>query len=300
MSKTRLSGSESPILDTLVAVLSRPLCGLIQRYKALEPLVIGSGLSSSLYDYARKTSAAILIAVVASSSLSFLALRQYLPLIIAIIASVGIGVGTVLPVALSIALTIPAVMYRNRGAVLEAKFPSLALVMSLLLASGLGLSRAIEMLYEKHLNIVKHFSIEIKLLRSYIRVGVPLDEALLRVARVTPSDSLRELFLSLASAIRTGGDLGETVSAAMREYLDRYSVRVEKTVNDIGIVMESYLAICMLLPLLMGVLSVLFMMMPVGMLNFQTIMFVTVFVLVPLFSLGALVIVDSMVSKLRV
>jgi len=300
LSKTRLSGSESPILDTLVAVLSRPLCGLIQRYKALEPLVIGSGLSSSLYDYARKTSAAILIAVVASSSLSFLALRQYLPLIIAIIASVGIGVGTVLPVALSIALTIPAVMYRNRGAVLEAKFPSLALVMSLLLASGLGLSRAIEMLYEKHLNIVKHFSIEIKLLRSYIRVGVPLDEALLRVARVTPSDSLRELFLSLASAIRTGGDLGETVSAAMREYLDRYSVRVEKTVNDIGIVMESYLAICMLLPLLMGVLSVLFMMMPVGMLNFQTIMFVTVFVLVPLFSLGALVIVDSMVSKLRV
>jgi len=300
LSRMRLSGSESPLLDYIVTALSKPFYGLIYKYRALEPLVIGGGLSSSLDEYARKSSTAIFVAVVVSSILAFLGLRSYLPLPLAIAASIGIGLGTVLPASLSAALTIPAVMYRNRGAVLEAKFPSLALVMSLLLASGLGLSRAIEMLYEKHLGMVKHFSIEIGLLRSYIRVGVPLDEALTRVARITPSDSLRELFLSLASAIKTGGDLGETVSAAMREYLDRYGVRVEKTVNDIGIVMESYLAICMLLPLLMGVLSVLFMMMPIGMLNFQTIMFVTVFVLVPLFSLGALVIVDSMVSKLRV
>ncbi len=288
------------MLQPLIDALSKPLYPLLSKYRSLEVLVIGSGIDTGFESYCRKGAASILIAMVAGSSLAFVAFSTIIPYIMAAVAAVAVGVAVILPISLAAFIALPATMYSNRGAVLEAKFPAFALVLSLLLAAGASLSQAIETMYSRYLEDLKNFSIEIEMLRSMIRVGVPIDEALRKLSYITPSQTLKALFLDLAAATRIGGDLAESVSNAMRNYIDRYSIRVEKVVNDIGVIMEGYLSVCMLLPLLLGVLSILFMVAPSAGLTFESIMFMTVFIMIPIISAMTLVIVDSMVSKLRV
>ena len=294
--------SSFKVLDRIVDLASMPLIRLFQRYRGLEVLVLGSGISTSFDNYAKKSSAITFITMVLASYPLFDVTRLYLRLGItkSIFVALFVDIAIVLPLCLALYIFLPTVMYVNRGAVLEAKFPALALMLSLLLAAGTSLSRAIETLYSRYLDELKVFKVEITMLRSLIRVGVPVDEALRRVARITPSQTLKTLFLDLSATTRIGGDLASAVSNAMSNYIDRYGIRVEKTVNDIGILMESYLSICMLLPMLLGVLAVLFMVARVPGLSFETLMFVTVFILIPIVSIATLVLVDSMVSKLRV
>ncbi len=299
---TTLKSSRFRFVDKLIDALSKPLIYVFRQYRGLETLVLGSGLASSFDNYAKAGSAMTLVAMVVLGFVVFELSSSILSLsyLEASAIAIAVNVAVVLPLCLAIYIFLPTVMYVNRGAVLEAKFPALALILSLLLAAGMSLSRAIEVLYRRYLEELKVFRVEIVMLRSLINIGVPVDEALRRVARITPSQTLRTLFLDLSAASRIGGELASAVSNAMANYIDRYGIRVEKTVNDIGIIMESYLSICMLLPMLLGVLSVLFMMISVPGLSFNTLMFVTVFVLIPIVSVATLVLVDSMISKLRV
>ncbi len=86
----------------------------------------------------------------------------------------------------------------------------------------------------------------------------------------------------------------------MSNYISRYVILVEKTVNDLGIMMEIYLALALLIPILLGSVAVLFLLNPVSGISFEAMMFLTIFIVIPIISVAILVIVDSIVSKLRV
>ncbi|HID80516.1 MAG TPA: hypothetical protein EYP48_02230 [Ignisphaera sp.] len=139
-----------------------------------------------------------------------------------------------------------------------------------------------------------------QMVNSLIRIGIPIDEALHRVSSITPSLSVRELFVGLASVARVGGDPATIVNSIMANYIGRYGILVEKTVNDIGIIMEIYLALALLIPVILGSVAVLFLLHPIPVLSFEALMFLTIFILIPVASITILIIVDAMVSKLRV
>ncbi len=284
----------------LIDLLSKPLKPLLLRYKSLEVYVIGSGIDTGFESYCKKASAAMVLAMLISGIITYIITSKVVPIGVAIITSIIIPLAIVLPLSILVFIALPTTLYSNRGAVLEAKFPAFALMLSLILAAGASLSQAIETLYTRYLEDLKDFRVELELLRSMIRVGIPTDEALRKLAMITPSPTLKTLFLDLAATTRIGGDIAASVSNAMRDYIDRYSIRVEKVVNDIGIIMEGYLSLCMILPLLLGVISILFTIVHKPGITFESIIFLTVFVMVPIVSAATLVIVDSMVSKLKV
>ncbi len=303
MRSTNLKRRKSSLYSTIedvASIICKPVKIFLSKHKGLEPYVIGSGLASSFDRYVTVVSMTIVAMIMIGFAISAYILLRYLPLSTALLISLGITLSVILPLSLGLALSIPVTMYRNRGSILEAKFPLLASALSLLLASGTSIAKAFDVLASRYHEILRPFRVEIQLVNSLTRLGMPLHEALKLVASITPSPSVRELFESLATASKIGGDPAEIVRAAMQNYVDRYSLKVEKFVNDIGIVMESYLAISMILPLMLGGIAVLFIFLPMGFLNFDNIMFLTVFILIPTISVLSIIVIESLLSRMRV
>ncbi len=267
----------------------------------MEPLVIGSKIASNYETYSRYAALGTLISIIVLGLVSgFLVYRRFHDVVISIAVGSTVAVSIVFPLCFALTIMIPSFAYSNRRSLLEAKFPLLAMTLSLLLAAGLGVTRAFENLEKRFLEELKFFDLEIKLINSYIRIGMPVDEAMQRVASITPSLSIKELLIGLASAARVGGDPSSVVNSIMSNYISRYSLLVEKTVNDLGIMMEIYLAFALLIPILLGSIAVLFLLSPIRGLSFDMLMFLTVFIVIPIISVAILIIIDTIVSKLRV
>lgn len=291
----------SKVLEDVVELINGPIHSIVSSFRGLEPLVIGSKISSSFDRYARISSLCILLAMLGTGIVSLIFMSKYVEsIIISIVACILIPICVVFPLALAIVIAIPSFAYSNRRSLLEAKFPLLAMTLSLLLASGIGIAKAFNELEKRFLEELKYFDLEVQMVNALIRIGIPIDEALQRVSSVTPSLSVRELFIGLASVARVGGDPATVVNSIMVNYIGRYGILVEKTVNDIGIMMETYLAFALLIPIVLGSIAVLFLLHPIPALSFEAIMFLTTFILIPIASITILIIVDSMVSKLRV
>ena len=288
-------------LEDVMGLVSEPIYRVILLHRNLEPLVIGSKISSSFDRYARISSLCILFAIVGTGITSSIFIYNYVKnVFISIVACILISICVVFPLALALAIAIPSFVYSNRRSLLEAKFPLLAMTLSLLLASGIGIAKAFNELEKRFLEELKYFDLEVRMVNSLIRIGIPIDEALHRVSYITPSPSMKELLVGLASVARVGGDPATIVNSIMAGYIDRYGILVEKTVNDIGIMMEMYLAFALLVPVVLGSIAVLFLLYPIPMLPFEALMFLTIFILIPIASITILIIVDTMVSKLRV
>ena len=291
----------SKVLENVMEFINGPISSIISSYKGLESLVVGSKISSSLDRYARISSLCIFLAMVGTGIASLILMYRYVEdIIISIATCILVSICVAFPLSLAIAIAIPSFAYSNRRSLLEAKFPLLAMTLSLLLASGVGISKAFNELEKRFIEELKYFDLEIQMVNSLIRIGIPIDEALHRVSSITPSLSVRELFTGLASVARVGGDPATIVSSIMANYIVRYGILVEKTVNDIGIIMEVYLAFALLIPVILGSVAVLFLLHPIPILSFEAIMFFTIFILIPIVSITILIIVDTMVSKLRV
>ncbi len=291
----------SELLEDFIDILNGPIHGLYLSYRKLEPVVIGSKLSSSFDRYARiaslGTSLSMLVLGIVAGLLAYgYTGNALLAGAIAIIVAVAI----VFPLSFAITILLPSFVYSHRRSILESKFPLLAMTLSLLLASGSGIVRAFEELEKRFLDELKHFDLEVYMVNSLVRVGMPIDEALQKVAAITPSLSVKELFTGLASVARVGGDPAAVVNSIMSNYISRYAILVEKTVNDLGIMMEVYLAFALLVPIVLGSVAVLFLLSPMPGISFEAMTFLTIFIVIPVISIAILVIVDSIVSKLRV
>jgi len=220
--------------------------------------------------------------------------------LLSIAAAIVVAIAIALPLSFAIAMFLPMLVYSNRRSILESKFPLLAMTLSLLLAAGSGIAKTFEELEKRFLEELRFFDLEIYMVNSMIRIGIPIDEALRRVAEITPSLSVKELFTGLASVARVGGDPATVVNSIMNNYISRYAILVEKTVNDLSIMMEIYLAFALLVPILLGSVAVLFLINPMAGISFEAMMFLTIFIVIPVISVALLIIVDSIVSKLRV
>ncbi len=283
-------------------LFSRPLYPLFVSFKDLEPIVIGSKISTSFDRYARVSSALCLVVIIVSFAAMFFItyIIFSVNLIISLVASLVLSFGIVLPLALSFYMILPKIKYENRKNVLEAKFPLFAMYLSLLFSSGAPTVRVFELLEKKFLKDLIHFDLEIHMINSLAKIGVPLDEVFSRVSMITPSPSVKDLMAALASTARVSGDKAERIREIMSRYIERYSIVVERTVNSMSLILEVYLAFAVMAPVMLGAMASLLLFFPLYGLSFESVAFILVFFIVPVISIMILLIIDSMISRLKV
>ncbi len=298
MKRSRPSNTLHIILQ-IFAYVYRPIYSFYRSYTELERLVIGSNISRSFDRYCTISAIAVTVVMALGAALTLFIAKRVLPIEQAVALSIAVAALLIFPASSAIVISLPGIVYKHRGAVMESKFPVFAMLLSLLLSAGYSVSQALEVMVEKYGKDIKHFLPELRLAVSYARIGVPIDEALRRVAMVTPSPSLRELLMGLASVSRVGGNPVSIVRNVIAEYLARYSIAVEKTVSTLSVVMEIYVAMAMILPLIVGIVAVLLMIYPIPGISFDLLLVLTVFVAVPLLSIGTAILIDTVVSRLR-
>ncbi|ADM28461.1 Type II secretion system F domain [Ignisphaera aggregans DSM 17230] len=266
----------------------------------LEIYVIGSGISPSINRYVYISSLAMLVSLIAvfiiSSIYTIYVFGIAIP--IAITASAILSIATIFLV-LAMVIAIPRIMYSNRSRILESKAILLLMAISLLSASGLDIYSVFERIPNILGESYKYFSIEIDRARYMVRAGIPIDKVFSDIARITPSQILRELFSGLSSFSRVGGDLGKVVEGVLTRYISRYELEVERIANTLSVYTEIYVAISLLIPVLIGSLAMIFLIYPIGGISFEAIMFLSTFILIPVSSLVIAVLADVAVSRFR-
>jgi len=266
----------------------------------IERQVLGSGVSRSLSRYASRGLVALLlvsglIGVLASVFASHL-LRM--PPAAALVAGVLASVSASAAV-LAALITLPRLAYSSRGARLEPLFPLIASALVTRLLAGINLSNAVLEVAEEEAAELREFSVELEYLSSLLRAGVPPERAFEEAARVTPSTSLRSLFSALATAAKTGAGIEDIVDTVLREYLFNVETEIDRVSSSLGAYMELFVAASVMLPISVGVVGLLLVFSPIPGLNFDTLLFVTTFILVPMTAAGIMVLSDMTVSRVR-
>jgi archaellum biogenesis protein FlaJ (TadC family) len=277
--------------------LSHPLTTLYSKHSRLEDYVIGSGIGS-FEQYVTVTATLTLTAALTTLILAS-ALTYYLSGLIhlSILSGLAISLGAVFPLCYAASLSFVILKYKSRGTVMEAKFPLFTSITSLVFTSEKNISRVFEILNHNYGEILKDFRVELEMITSLIKLNYPVSEALARVAKVTPSPTLKEVLLSLSSSVLIGADPLESMKTITNKYLEKYALKVEKTVNELGTMLEIYLAIALLTPVVMGSLGALLVLSPLGGISFELVIFILSYVVVPASSLASMVLIDATISK---
>ena len=282
----------------MVNPVLRPVAWVIRRFRYVESMVVGTGISSSYERYVSISSAIILVFLVLSGILLYLVFLPRIGFWLAIAVSLYIVLLVLFPVSIALVVGAPSILYKNRRALLESKFMVLAIYLSVLLAGGMGVSQAFRELITRYRDELRYFSIELRLAGARINLGEPIDKVLDDVADITPSPSLRELFRALAAASRVGVPASEAVNTVITGYLDRYSLRLEKETSSLSVILDSYTTMAMVTPTIIGAMALLFAMTG-GLGAYVQIMLFLSLGLLPLFSFATMVLADHIASRLR-
>ncbi len=281
----------SNYLHALPKLLTDPLTTLYYKYSRLEDYVLGAGVSS-LEEYAATSAKLTLITVLTTF---ILASTFY-----SVPHGLAISLGVVFPLCYAASLSHVILKYRSRGTVMEAKFPLLASLMSLVITSEKDISKVFDVLSRSYREVLKDFRVELEMITSLIKLNYPVNEALARVARITPSPTFREVLLSLSASVMIGAEPLEIMNTVTSKYLEKYSLKVEKVVNELSVMLEIYLAIALLTPVIIGSLGALLVLNPVGGISFELVVFVLSYLVVPASSLASMVLIDAMISKVMI
>lgn len=287
-------------LTSLPKLLTYPLTTLYSKYLSLEDYVIGSGISS--FDQYVLISSRISLTAILATFLLLSMLTYYLSssIPLSIFSGLVVSLGLVFPTCYAVSLGYVFLKYRSRGDVMEARFPLLIFLASLVAASERNISRVFEILNSSYREVLKDFQVELDMITSLVKLNYPINEALARVAKITPSPTLREVLLGLSTSVVVGAEPLEVMSAVTSKYLDRYALKVEKTVSELGVMLEIYLAVALLTPVIIGSLGTLLVLSPVSGISFELMIFILTYVVVPASSLALMILIDATTSKVTI
>lgn len=287
-------------LFLLPRLLIYSLATLYSRHPRLEDYVIGSGIGS--FDrYVSISSGASLVAML-TAFLLFSMFTYYSSgsVLFSLFSGIVVSLLVVLPLCYVVSLGLIFLKYKSRRDVMEARFPLLISLMSLVTTSEKDLSRVFGILNRSYSEVLKDFRVELEMITSLIRLNYPINEALTRVAKITPSPTLREVLLGLSASVVIGAEPLELMSTVTNKYLEKYSLKVEKAVNELGVMLEIYLAIALLTPVVIGSLGTLLVLNPVGGISFELVVFILSYLVVPASSLASMILIDATVSKVMI
>ncbi|MCE4054372.1 type II secretion system F family protein [Pseudomonas sp. Au-Pse12] len=113
-------------------------------------------------------------------------------------------------------------------------FPDALDLMVVCVESGLALPQAIERVSEEMAVSQPDLALELALVNSEIRAGIPSTEALKRLADRTGLEDIRGLVSLLAQSIRFGTSVGTTLRIYAEEFRDRRTQLAEEKAAKVG------------------------------------------------------------------
>ncbi|MGC8573439.1 MAG: pilus assembly protein TadB [Caldisphaera sp.] len=264
-------------------------------------MILGSGISKGFYNYCKREVTLIFLflptllweVVYIYSGLS----GKYGIEKIIIISILAVVLGYLLSLGLSI--LIPSFKYSSRKDDLEAKFHIFASTLTSLLAGGEGLSQALLTFVNKYSDELKEFNVEMNYIKTYVTLNEDPAKILEGLSKITPSPSLKLLAQSLARGAVAGADLVQIAQDSISSYLNYYYSLVERISSSIGTLLESFLVVGIVGPVLIGVMGMLFTVYPVSTISFTSLIILVIFILIPIVSLITAVLADNQTSKLK-
>lgn len=162
--------------------------------------------------------------------------------------SLLLGMGLVI-LALGVGWLVPAIYVDNRRNArmtrLLVAFPDALDLMVVCVESGLALPQAIERVSEEIAVSQPELAMELALVNSEIRAGIPSTEALKHLAERTGLEDIRGLVSLLAQSIRFGTSVGTTLRIYAEEFRDRRTQQAEEKAAKIGTKLVFPLIFCL-------------------------------------------------------
>jgi len=264
----------------------------------LEAQVIGSGIASSFRRYATIISIILVAIPLALSLLIAVMMLPKYPLYVAVTSAAGSALIAVLLI-LALYISIPSLAAKNREDLLERRFLLLATMLASMIFSGVGIGEAFLKLGRNVPPELEPFRLELEYIASLLSTGRPVHEALESAARITPSQTLRSLFMGLAAAARTGTGVVEALDATVSEYLSVRETEVDRITNSLGALLEFYMTIAVMLPIGIGVVGLLLAIQPIKGLSFNLLLALTSFLLVPTAVVTVVILAESIASRIK-
>lgn len=278
---------------------SRLAVRLAEYFSTLEKYVIGSGIAPSLSRYFEISIKLYTLSLILTSTTSAAIAVQILNLGLlrsAIIALIALLLMTSLFVLA--VLTLPKLLHANRGYKLEAKYPTLLYLFSSLVVSGLGLTKAL--LELNNFEDLKEFKVELDQISSGLYLGKSLDDIISYLISITPCKSLASLLMIIGSIMRSGRDPSSAVNYLIENYFTTLRARVEEVISFMSMLSEAFVAIALIFPLVISVISSTTSLLPSGIASPYLLLVITSLVLVPASSIMYYILVDYLMSSVRV
>jgi len=124
-------------------------------------------------------------------------------------------------------------------------FPDALDLMVVCVESGLALPQAIERVADEMAVSQPELALELALVNSEIRAGIPSTEALKHLAERTGLEDIRGLVSLLAQSIRFGTSVAATLRIYAEEFRDRRTQKAEEAAAKIGTKLVFPLIFCL-------------------------------------------------------
>lgn len=265
-----------------------------------EKYVVGSGLSPSLETYVRKSIKTTLITCSVLLILYMLSVFTLGFKLISIVIDLIILLTTLIPLVFLLSTTlIPRLLFLNRGFKLEAKYHRLLFFLSLLLTSGLGVTKSLLSLTQFR-DELKDFNIELSIIEDRLMLGHDFNDVINYVASITPCKSLSNLLLSVIGIERSGYNILPVVTNLINNYFALLKARMEEVISYLGMITEAFIAIALIFPLIISIIASTTLLIPVGGLDPYALMLITLLIIIPTSSFIYYVVIDYILSGVTI
>ncbi|MFH8080851.1 MAG: type II secretion system F family protein [Candidatus Aenigmatarchaeota archaeon] len=189
-------------------------------------------------------------------------------------------------------LNYPKFIIKDKIKSIEKNLPFATIYLSTITSSGVPPSKVFELFakIEDHGEISKEAK---KIVTDMKAFGFNVYEALFRSIERIPSIELRDLFWSITSVLRAGGDLSVFLRERSTTYLNNYRRRLNEFARNLAIYLEIYLTILVLGAIFFTILTSIMMGLGGNLGSVVFLQFFVVFIFIPLTSAGFIILIKS-------
>ncbi|MBU5687795.1 MAG: type II secretion system F family protein [Candidatus Aenigmarchaeota archaeon] len=189
-------------------------------------------------------------------------------------------------------LNYPKFIIKDKVKSIEKNLPFATIYLSTISSSGVPPNKIFELFskLEDHGEISKEAK---KIVLDMKAFGLNIYEALSRSIERVPSIELRDLFWSITSILRSGGDLAIFLRERSTSYLNNYRRKLNEFSRNLAIYLEIYLTILVLGAIFFTILTSIMMGLGGNISNVVFIQFFVVFIFIPLTSAGFIILIKA-------
>jgi flagellar protein FlaJ len=189
-------------------------------------------------------------------------------------------------------LNYPKFLIKDKVKSVERSLPFATIYLATISSSGISPDKIFEMFsrFDEHGEISKEAKRIVLDMKAF---GLNIYEALSRSIERVPSIELRDLFWSISSIMRSGGDLSTFLRERSISYLNNYRRKLNEFARNLAIYIEIYLTILILGSIFFTILTSIMMGLSGNLGSVAFLQFFIVFVFMPLTSLGFIILIKS-------